>query len=112
MPVYLTIKDDRKMKWNVKKDDVGSQRFRHRAATLARVHSEKLPVTVVIRRLPKHLNREFTIRPMLVNGSARNVFIYHKNVMMIMQFEDAAAWIKSFIISGKLYEQPRFQMAV
>ena len=112
MPTYLTIEEDRKMKWSDKKSDVGSRRFRHRAGRLVKLHSRKLPITVVVRRIPKDQPYHLTFRPMLVNGTGRNVIFYYKNVMVIMRFEDTVFWIRTFITTNKMYDQPRFQVAV
>lgn len=110
MPIYLTIGGDRKMTWNKKKSKVGSRRFRHRAARLVRNYCKSFPITVVVQRMK--MNYQFAFKPLLVNGRGRNVLLYHKNVMVIMKFEDASSWIQTFITSNKMYDQPMFQMTV
>ena len=108
--VVLNIGEDKKMVWDVKKEEVGSREERHSLGKFVSDNACHLPITVRVEKGGRR--RSFSFRPAL-NFELKKVviFTYH-NFTVTMKYEDVVQWIRIFISSNKMYEQSQIQTKV
>ena len=108
--VRLQILEDRRMRWEINKDCIGSRRERHAIGRFVLENTCRMPVSALVQRLSR--NQRFSFTPVLVNGHARNVAFYYRKFLIMVTYEDVAEWIKTYIRSHRLYEQERHHYQV
>lgn len=108
--VQLQILTNQKMQWSGRKDRMGMRLDRHDLGRFVIRNTNRLPVQVLVSRLDH--KRDFAFAPILVNGFLRNIVFTYKKYMLVVSFDDVAAWIKSYVTNNKLFEDERYHYNV
>ena len=101
---------DGKMNWELPKQNYGSRSERHRLRRFLRDRVARIPLTVRVAMVDRP--RSFAFAPAYVNGQYKFVSFRYRRYVILMKYNDVAPWIRVFIHSNRLFENPRFHHAI
>ena len=106
----MVLAADGRMTWEGSKHNFGSRRDRHRLRRFLRDRVAQIPVTVRISMSDSP--RPFTFAPAYVNGQYRFVCFTYRLYIVLMKYDDVAPWIRDFIHTNHMFEQPYFHHVI